>query len=435
MGFTKDRELGQNWTYPALVLGSIYFKRNQLDSALYYYRLTFKQTAQNDRIDIYNGIAAIFRKRNQPDSCRYYATMAFDTAELIHYRKGAMYACELLGWAYEKINPVEAMRYYKISMAIKDSLYDREKLSRVNFLVFAEKQKEQELHATQEKYQNRLKMYGFLVVAAFSLLIALLLWRSNRHRQKAYALLQRQAENELQIQKLESEKTKSELQHQASELEMQALRAQMNPHFIFNCLSSINRFILKTETEAASNYLTKFSRLIRMVLNNSKKPFISLEDELEMLCLYLDMEKLRFKDSFDYSITFTNSIDDGNVFVPPLLLQPFAENAIWHGLMHKEGQGHLEIKLSMDKKVLTCVITDNGVGRNKAAEFKRKSVEKQKSMGLQITTERLALLNKDHDEQTFFNIEDITDNEGKSAGTRVILKMNYKDLTEVVSEI
>src|SRR6185436_8709268 len=100
------------------------------------------------RIDINNGIAAIFSKRNQPDSCRLYATMAFDTAQLIHYRKGAMHASELLGWAYEKISPVEAMRYYKISMAIKDSLYDREKLSQINFLVFADKQKEQDLHAT-----------------------------------------------------------------------------------------------------------------------------------------------------------------------------------------------------------------------------------------------------------------------------------------------
>jgi LytS/YehU family sensor histidine kinase len=142
-----------------------------------------------------------------------------------------------------------------------------------------------------------------------------------------------------------------------------------------------------------------------MVLNNSKKPFISLEDELEMLCLYLDMEKLRFKDSFDYRITFINSIEASNVFVPPLLLQPFAENAIWHGLMHKEGHGHLEIELSIDKKILTCAITDNGVGRNKAAEVKSKSVQKQKSMGLKITTERLALLNKDHDEQTFFNMK------------------------------
>src|SRR6185312_980030 len=220
-----------------------------------------------------------------------------------------------------------------------------------------------------------------------------------------------------------------------TELEMQALRAQMNPHFIFNCLSSINRFILKNETEAASNYLTKFSRLIRTVLTNSKRPFISLEDELDMLGLYLDMEKLRFKDSFDYRIIFVNTIDAGNVFVPPLLLQPFAENAIWHGLMHKEGQGNLTIEMSIDEKILTCIITDNGIGRNKAAQIKSKSAEKQKSMGLKITKERLAYLNRDNDEEAFFKIEDVTDADGKLAGTKVILKMKYKDLTEIVPEM
>ena len=236
--------------------------------------------------------------------------------------------------------------------------------------------------------------------------------------------------------KLESRHRQSELQHHITELEMQALRAQMNPHFIFNCLNSINRFILKNEMEAASGYLTKFSRLIRMVLTHSKKAFISLEDELEMLKLYLDMERLRFKDAFDYSITFKNSIDAGNVFVPPLLLQPFAENAIWHGLMHKEGPGHLEIELSIDKKILTCTITDDGVGRNKAAEIKNtlrqaQGVKKQTSMGLQITSDRLALLNKESDQSASFNVEDIMDAEGKPAGTKVILKMNYKDLMEV----
>jgi Histidine kinase len=395
-GFAKDRELEEDWTYPALVLGSVYFKRNQLDSALYCYRSTFKVTFQNDRIDINNGIAAIFRKRNQPDSCRYYATMAFDTAQFIHYRKGALQSSELLAWAYEKINPVKTIRYYKISTAIKDSLYDKEKLNRANFLVFAEKQKEQELQATQEKYQNRLKMYGLLIVVAFSLLIALLLWRSNRHRQKAYALFQKQAENELQIQKLESEKTKSELQQQATQLEMQALRAQMNPHFIFNCLSSINRFILKNETESASDYLTKFSRLIRMVLNNSQRAFISLEDELETLHLYLDMERLRFKESFNYSFTYKSPVDVDNIFIPPLLLQPFAENAIWHGLMHKHESGFLNFDFSVEEKFLMCMITDNGIGREQAERLKSKSVEKQKSMGLKITTERLSLLNNKH---------------------------------------
>ena len=233
--------------------------------------------------------------------------------------------------------------------------------------------------------------------------------------------------------KLESKHSQAELQQHVTELEMQALRAQMNPHFIFNCLNSINRFILKSETEAASNYLTKFSRLIRMALTHSKKNFISLEDELEMLKLYLDMERLRFKDAFEYSIVFKNSIDSGNVFVPPLLLQPFAENAIWHGLMHKEGHGHLEIELRVDDKMLTCTITDDGVGRSKAAEINSRSVQKSKSMGLQITSDRLALLNKENEQPTLFNIEDIIDDKGKPAGTRVVLKMNYKDMMEIVS--
>jgi LytS/YehU family sensor histidine kinase len=234
-------------------------------------------------------------------------------------------------------------------------------------------------------------------------------------------------------EKLRSERTQAELQHKAAELEMQALRAQMNPHFIFNCLSSINGFILKNESEPASDYLTKFSRLIRMVLTNSKKTFITLEDELEMLRLYLEMERLRFQYSFNYNINFKNEIDPENIFIPPLLLQPFAENAIWHGLMHKQGEGHLEILLSLEEKILTCTVTDNGIGRSKAAMMKSKSAEKQKSMGLQITKERLALLNQDLSAQTSFNIEDITDNEGSAAGTRVILKMHYKDLTETVS--
>jgi hypothetical protein len=231
--------------------------------------------------------------------------------------------------------------------------------------------------------------------------------------------------------KLENMHRQAELQQHVTELEMQALRAQMNPHFIFNCLNSINRFILKNETEEASNYLTKFSRLIRMALTHSKKNFISLEDELEMLKLYLDMERLRFKNAFEYSITFKNSIDTGNVFVPPLLLQPFAENAIWHGLMHKDGQGHLDIGLRVDNKILTCTITDDGVGRSKAAEIKSRSTEKSKSMGLQITSERLALLNKENDQPTLFNIEDIINEDGKPAGTRVVLRMNYKDMMEI----
>src|SRR4030095_11286699 len=108
--------------------------------------------------------------------------------------------------------------------------------------------------------------------------------------------------------------------------------------------------------------------------------FITLEDELEMLRLYLDLERLRFKNSFDCSIICSNEIDADNIFIPPLILQPFAENAIWHGLMHKQGHGHLEIELRDEQKILTCIITDDGIGRSKAAKLKTKSAENRKSL-------------------------------------------------------
>lgn len=239
-----------------------------------------------------------------------------------------------------------------------------------------------------------------------------------------------QAEQDWKVKQLETENKHIELQKQAAELEMQALRAQMNPHFIFNCLSSINRFILKNESKTASNYLTRFSRLIRMVLINSQKPMIALEEELEMLRLYLDMERLRFKDSFDYVISFKNAIDAEAVLIPPLILQPICENALWHGLMHKDGQGHLSIDLSMDGNVLQCVIADDGVGRKKATELKSKSAEKEKSLGLQITTQRLALINQNNNVQTFYTIEDILDENKNVIGTKVILKISHKELKE-----
>jgi len=216
-----------------------------------------------------------------------------------------------------------------------------------------------------------------------------------------------------------------------TELEMQALRAQMNPHFIFNCLSSINRFVLKNETEAASNYLTKFSKLIRIVLNNSKKPLIPLEAELEMLQLYLDMEKLRFKDNFSYFIDMDGNIDPATILIPPLLFQPFVENAVWHGLMHKTEPGILNITLSTENNVLICAIVDNGVGRAFAEVSGSKSVQNQKSMGIQITRQRLALINgKNDSEHNVFDIEDLYDDEGNASGTKVLLRIRYKEMTE-----
>ena len=130
------------------------------------------------------------------------------------------------------------------------------------------------------------------------------------------------------------------------------------------------------------------------------------------------------------SISLVNTIDVSSVFIPPMLLQPFIENAIWHGLMHKQDAGFLDIALSIEEEILTCIITDNGIGRNKAAMINSKSAEKNKSMGVKITTERLALLSRNEDDQAVFNIEDLTDKEGNAAGTKVILKMKYRKLAD-----
>ncbi|HXS54854.1 MAG TPA: histidine kinase [Hanamia sp.] len=233
--------------------------------------------------------------------------------------------------------------------------------------------------------------------------------------------------------KLQNGKQQAELQERATRLEMQALRAQMNPHFIFNCLSSINCFILENETEKASDYLTRFSRLIRMVLTNSEKPLITLEEELKMLKLYLDMERLRFENSFDYNIIYTNNLEAESVLVPPLLLQPFCENAIWHGLMNKEGQGHLNITISKENEFLNFVIADDGIGRLKAGELNSDSARKERSMGLKITTERLSLFNEDKEVNTFYEINDISNENGTVAGTKVSVKIRYKNLMGAVA--
>jgi streptogramin lyase len=147
------------------------------------------------------------------------------------------------------------------------------------------------------------------------------------------------------------------LQHKTVELEMKALRAQMNPHFIFNSLNSINLFILENNKLQASEYLSKFSRLVRLILNNSQESFIPLKIELEALNLYLELESLRFDQKFEYKIKVEENIDTTLLKVPPLIIQPYAENAIWHGLMNKKDKGHLEIELYQQEEILFCKIS------------------------------------------------------------------------------
>jgi LytS/YehU family sensor histidine kinase len=212
------------------------------------------------------------------------------------------------------------------------------------------------------------------------------------------------------------------MQHKASELEMQALRAQMNPHFIFNSLNSINMFILENNKLLASEYLSKFSRLVRLILNNSQESFIPLERELEALGLYLELESLRFEQKFKYKITIEGNVDTTKLKVPPLIIQPYAENAIWHGLMPKKDTGHLDIGLYQQGEILFCKIADDGIGIKKSAESKSKLSSTRKSVGMRITADRMAIL-RDGQHNDYISVIDVVLPDGSVGGTEVLLKI------------
>jgi LytS/YehU family sensor histidine kinase len=201
----------------------------------------------------------------------------------------------------------------------------------------------------------------------------------------------------------------------------------MNPHFIFNSLNSINRFILQNNRAQASEYLTKFSKLVRMILQNSQASLISLEAELEALELYLEMEALRFNYHFDYKIETSKDLDIEVLQVPPLILQPYVENAIWHGLMHKEEKGHLNIEVLEKDDQLFFSIRDDGIGRQKAKELASKTATKHKSMGLRITENRIAILQKNEMQESPVTINDLVNPDGSAAGTEVVIKLPVID--------
>lgn len=223
-----------------------------------------------------------------------------------------------------------------------------------------------------------------------------------------------------QVKKEES--LKSEFAQQIAEIEMKALRAQMNPHFIFNSLNSIQKYILKNESFAASQYLTKFSKLIRLILDHSNQNYILLGSELELLKLYIEIEALRFDNQFEYTINVDDSLNLDTIQIPSMIIQPYIENAIWHGLLHKETKGKLTVNMAhFDQNNIKVLVTDDGIGRDKAQELKSKQVLKKKSYGLQITEDRISILNKTQSNKTTLKILDLKDQNGIALGTQVEL--------------
>ena len=236
--------------------------------------------------------------------------------------------------------------------------------------------------------------------------------------------------NQIQRIHAEQEKQKAQIEvlknkQKATESRLQSLRLQMNPHFLFNALNSIQQMILANEEMVATKYLSRFSKLLRSILIQSDKEMISLKEEIDILKLYVELESVRFKEAFTYEICCEDEIDADELKIPTLLIQPFVENAIWHGLMHKEGIRKLRISFADMGDYVQCIIEDNGIGRKKASELKISSGQDKKhtSKGIEVSMERLKAIQHNGGQSGSLEIIDMTDDQGRALGTKVVINL------------
>ena len=310
----------------------------------------------------------------------------------------------------------KAFATYQKYVAVVDTLYIRKeqeisRAARFNREITSKQSRitglEQERELSQSKYDLALTeqqlfqetnkrqkwvIYSLLLGLTLTALAAFFFYRSNRQQKLANNLLA-----------------------------LKSLRSQMNPHFIFNALNSVNNYIAKSDERSANRYLSEFSTLMRAVLENSEEDFIPLSKELELLELYVKLEHSRFPEKFDYEISIDNGIDIEAFQIPPMLLQPYIENAIWHGLRYKEKKGYLKIDLKQrDREVIEITIADNGIGRKRSAELKTKNQKKQKSKGMGNIKKRIAILNDMYKDKVAVRINDLKEDE---TGTSVLLTL------------
>lgn len=226
-------------------------------------------------------------------------------------------------------------------------------------------------------------------------------------------------------QSLEAKKQElAGINEQLAEARLSALQAQMNPHFVFNALNSIKRMILDADNEKASRYLSKFALMIRMTLEHSKETFVTLQDNIQYLKAYLEMEKLRFDDSFTYSIIAEESVDITETELPSMMIQPLVENAIWHGLMYAEADKKLCIFFKEEQQRLVCIIEDNGIGIRQSEKLRQEHRPMHRSVGLSNLQNRIKIMNEKYQMDCVLELIDLKEAGIKASGTRAVLTFN-----------
>ena len=309
---------------------------------------------------------------------------------------------------YEKQNnTAEALRHFKLYSIAKDSVANAENIrgsvrAEMNFEFDKKEALQKKEHEKRELVFNesskRHQQQIFFIILFILLVFGIIFLIYNR----------------LQLKKTLT------LQKELAEYEQKALHLQMNPHFVFNCLGSISSFIVQNGTDSAIRYLSKFSKLMRLTLEYSKESLIPIDHEIESLQNYLELEQLRFNQKFDFTISKGKDIED-DMALPPLLLQPFVENAIIHGLIPKNEKGNIAIDFSIEKENLICTIEDNGIGFDKSKEIKESLVSVHKSMALDITKKRLEMMEASTSRKANVEIVELKNANQQILGTKVIL--------------
>ncbi len=404
--------------YSIRILGDIYQAKGDDERALAYYREYVpdyvKYKEQNRDLGfVFSNMAKIFQKKGEMDSLVFYAKKSFSNAQQYSDEQNLFNAATLLSQYYDGRDDHEAFSYLQIASQAKDSMRSSDKIKQAQVLSFNEQVREKEQQEADVKETARNRMI-IMIAAILVAIISSLIWYRIRQLRLKYKTI---------LEQKEAEKLKVKYEKQLLELEARALRAQMNPHFIFNCMNSIKALVQQKEEDKAVTYLTTFSKLIRTIFQNSDKREITLFDEIETCKLYTQLESMRFGNKFSYHFNIDETIDLKSMQVPALIIQPFIENAIWHGIMPKEEGGTLSVTILKNDDIISCIIDDDGVGRevSKQNKFKAGPSEHQ-SKGVHLTQSRLDLDNALNNRNASVEIIDKVSAEGKPAGTKIVLK-------------
>lgn len=407
--------------YTYFNIGSAYLNMEQVDSARYYLELaltTFKTQTETGKVPpmIHLGLANLYGQTGALTRAYEEVQKGLEGAEAIGQTEllleGKMLLSNILAQQQKFEQAFETLQQY---LELKVSVDSSNNAQTVAEIEAKYRNTEQALQIEQlstqkldaENKAQRLTLYTIVSVAillAFGAAIGLVWMRRN------------------QREKME----RSMLNTRIAEAKMFALRAQMNPHFIFNCINTAQHFVMNNLQQQAYEYLSNFAQLLRLVMENSAKTFIPLEDELQQLKLYMELEAIRFNHKFNYTLKLDSELGNGVFEIPGMLIQPIVENAIGHGLINRnDDKGTLLLQFRLKDDSIICEITDNGVGRERAAQIKQGKNIHYRSAAIPNIEERLNVLQKETGVQVSLTITDLMDVEN-GAGTRVVLVIPYR---------